>query len=99
MVNQYVFVLFTETNGIINGVQNGIQNGISADDSNGVPNGSSDVTPVNKPKKFKADVADKNVKSKGVNGNLADGPDLQFLQSLTSMIMKDGLVEARSREK
>ena len=95
---------FLETNGIPNGLQNGaqngIQNGFEAEDTEGISNGVCengfcDVKPLSHIKKLKEENKGK------LNGVCTgdSGPKLEFLQSLATMVMKDGIVDAINREK
>ena len=88
-----MYTLFIETNGIQNGVQNGIRNGIQngfEEEMNGISNGWHD----NEPSKLKAAV-----RHGRKTTSTADGPKVDFLESLAAMVIQEGIVDAMSREK
>lgn len=98
-----------DANGLPNGLHNGYHNGLKNGFQNGLPNGFEDdfyyggmcngfhdcESQQNSTKKFKG--ADKNV---GTNTEgTEDGKQMEFLKSVASLSIKDGIIEAMKREK
>ena len=88
--------LFLEANGIPNGVQNGVENGF--EEMNDISNGllenahSKQIT-------VTADKLKAAVRYGRKTTSTVDGPKVDFLESLAAMVIKEGIVDAMSREK